>query len=468
MATTKVWPVNGDLSNLKNVIAYGINPKKTGDGADGGKLRKLEGVIGYAANDEKTERREYVTTLNLTSAETAAKEMWETKKYWSEISGRDKTGGRVCYHGEQSFAAGEVTAAEAHEIGVALAKELWGDRFQVVVATHCNTGHYHNHFVINSVSDTDGIKFHNTLDDRRRMAEVSDRLCLEHGLSVVKNPKRPTRSPGEYRAELSGRPTVRQTIRRDIDSAVNNSRTVKDFYDEMRKLGYIITVYAKNGEKLAHPKLTPPGGRNYRFDSLDDAGNYSLDKIYARIADGNAYRRSDYDVREQNYYGYRVKARATSGIASLFLYFYYALHFTAYCPVHRPRVTPYMRYETRNINTYQNQANLMMYEKIETVEQLQAYRDKLRRRVAALADERTALRKKLKEIEVKGGNTDEALAVKKRIEDVTSEIGTDRKKLLLCAGVAEREKRIAAEAENFRREEEKIKTEKENDYGSRN
>ena len=55
-------------------------------------------------------------------------------------------------HTYQSFKAGEVTAETAHEIGVKLARELWGDRFEVVVATHCNTGHYHNHFVINSVS----------------------------------------------------------------------------------------------------------------------------------------------------------------------------------------------------------------------------------------------------------------------------------------------------------------------------
>ena len=65
----------------------------------------------------------------------------ETKRLWG------KSGGRVCYHGYQSFKADEVTAETAHEIGVRLAEELWGGRFEVVVATHCNTGHYHNHFV---------------------------------------------------------------------------------------------------------------------------------------------------------------------------------------------------------------------------------------------------------------------------------------------------------------------------------
>lgn len=81
----------------------------------------------------------YVSCINLQSEETAAKEFMETKKLYG------KEGGRVCYHGYQSFKADEVDAATAHDIGVALAQELWGDRFQVVIATHCNTGHYHNH-----------------------------------------------------------------------------------------------------------------------------------------------------------------------------------------------------------------------------------------------------------------------------------------------------------------------------------
>ena len=118
----------------------------------------------------KTEKRAYVTCLNLHSEETAAQEFMETKRLMHN------EGGRSCYHGYQSFKADEVDASTAHSIGVALAQELWGDRFQVVIATHCNTGHYHNHFVINSVSDVDGKKFYNSPADYRRMRAVSDRL----------------------------------------------------------------------------------------------------------------------------------------------------------------------------------------------------------------------------------------------------------------------------------------------------
>lgn len=80
-------------------------------------------------------RNKMVDSSNLSSEENAAKEFMEVKHRYG------KEDGRVCYHGHQSFKADEVDADTAHNIGVALAKELWGDRFQVVIATHCNTGH---------------------------------------------------------------------------------------------------------------------------------------------------------------------------------------------------------------------------------------------------------------------------------------------------------------------------------------
>ena len=78
--------------------------------------------------------------------DTALQEMRNTKKQFF------KTTGIQCFHGVQSFVKGEVTPEQAHEIGIKLAEELWGDKFQVVVSTHLNTDNLHNHFVLNSVS----------------------------------------------------------------------------------------------------------------------------------------------------------------------------------------------------------------------------------------------------------------------------------------------------------------------------
>lgn len=80
-----------------------------------------------------------------------------------------KTGGIECFHAIQSFAEKEVTPEQAHEIGIKLAEELWGDRFQVIVSTHLNTDNIHTHFVLNSVSFLDGKRFCNTKKDYATM-----------------------------------------------------------------------------------------------------------------------------------------------------------------------------------------------------------------------------------------------------------------------------------------------------------
>ena len=145
MAVTSMWPIKG---RIDKVINYARNPEKTIEESHSemAGLHAIEGVLEYAANDMKTERREYVTCLNCME-EYAAEQFLETQRLWSRIAGRDKTTGRVCYHGYQSFPEGSVNAETAHEIGVSLAERLWGSEYQVVIATHCNTNHYHNHFV---------------------------------------------------------------------------------------------------------------------------------------------------------------------------------------------------------------------------------------------------------------------------------------------------------------------------------
>ena len=149
----------------------------------------------------------------------AAQQFQATKKL------HKKTDGRLCFHGYQSFRHGEVDAATAHEIGKELVKRMWGDEFEVVIATHCNTGCYHNHFVVNSVSRKDGHHFHNAPADYRRLREISDQICREHGLSVIENPRGHGRNYAEYEAEKNGKPTNRGMIRADIDRAIAASVT---------------------------------------------------------------------------------------------------------------------------------------------------------------------------------------------------------------------------------------------------
>lgn len=127
MATTKIWDVRG---RLDHVLDYSTNEEKTANpDYSPTDLQALRDVMNYTMQDYKTEYQYYITGLNC-SPETARQEMMITKKQYR------KEGGIIAYHGYQSFAPGEVTPEQCHEIGVKLAQKLWGDRFEVIVTTH--------------------------------------------------------------------------------------------------------------------------------------------------------------------------------------------------------------------------------------------------------------------------------------------------------------------------------------------
>ena len=121
----------------------------------------------YATNGDKTEKQFFVTGVNCDTA-TARDEMLIAKAQWNDESEI------VCYHGFQSFKSGELTPEQAHEVGVKLAEKMWGDRFQVIVATHLNTDCLHNHFVVNSVSFADGKHYHDNKANLRLLRQRSD------------------------------------------------------------------------------------------------------------------------------------------------------------------------------------------------------------------------------------------------------------------------------------------------------
>lgn len=143
MAVTSLWRVKGYIGK---VLLYAENPNKTTTPETipvATELNKdtLEDVISYAAREEATNLRQLVSGIHC-DVETARQDMMKTKLRF------DKEGGTIAYHGYQSFKEGEVTPDVAHKIGVKLAQELWGDRFEVLVATHLDkASHIHNHFV---------------------------------------------------------------------------------------------------------------------------------------------------------------------------------------------------------------------------------------------------------------------------------------------------------------------------------
>lgn len=255
MATTSIWAVK---NRLDKVLHYVENPEKTASEPAATELQK---VLHYAADPYKTEYLHFVSGVNC-SPEIALQEMNAVKAQYG------KRGGRIAYHGYQSFKPGEVTANEAHEIGMELARRLWGDRFQVLVATHTDHRHIHNHFVLNSVSFTDGKKYCRTEADYREMQRISDVLCREHGKSVIEEPGK-----GKHRAahiaEQEGRPTIRSQIAADLDEIVAKSFNLNDFYKNLVKHGYTIH---RRGANIKHVSVSPPGSDSrFRLDKLRGA-----------------------------------------------------------------------------------------------------------------------------------------------------------------------------------------------------
>ena len=148
MAQTKIWPVTDHLARC---VRYVMNPDKT----QGGRL--VSGVNLF---------------IPFCDWQSPTSQMRKTKERFG------KPGGRLAYHLEQSFKEGEVTPELAHKIGVELARELFGGRYEVVVATHVDKVHIHNHILLNSVSFADGKKFHqpNSFYENH-IRKVSDALC---------------------------------------------------------------------------------------------------------------------------------------------------------------------------------------------------------------------------------------------------------------------------------------------------
>lgn len=316
MAVTSLWRVKGYIGK---VLLYAENPDKTTSpetipSPAGVNRDTLEDVIAYAGREEATNQRQLVTGINC-NAGTARSEMMAVKKRFR------KEDGTIAYHGYQSFREGEVTPEQAHRIGIRLAEELWGSRYQVLVATHLDkASHIHSHFVINTVSFVDGKKFYRSNGDYARMREASDRLCREYGLSVIRRPEGKGKNYSEWSAEKNGKPTNRSQIRADIDRAIGGALTENEFFDALEEMGYELKLTAASGKALQRPSLRPQGSeRFYRFDRLGE--EYTLDAIESRILERIRRQEPFPEEEQRRYRKYRTEHpphTKAKGIAALY------------------------------------------------------------------------------------------------------------------------------------------------------
>lgn len=463
MATTSIWRVNGWLGK---VVVYVENPEKTTNPRyytkedmteqDG---QGLSDVISYAVNSEKTQQTDnedcevvnrFVSGVNC-SPSTARDEMIAVKKRFG------KENGTVAYHGYQSFAPGEATPETAHEIGMKLAARLWGDRYQVVVATHLDKeNHLHNHFVVNTVSFVDGIKYHRTKKDYHDMQTTSDDLCREYGLSVIENPQYgKAKHYGEWRAEQENRPTWRGLIRADIDEAIRQSMTERQFFENLRNKGYEV----KLGKDISVRPL-----KKERFVRLmrNFGEEYSIEEIRRRILMQSRPERPlpepPRKVRQYRVNGSLKKARKITGFRALYFHYCYLL---GIFPKNNPRQNPkrlhfLLREDLRRLDAISNETKLLVRNRIDTAEQLFSYRGEVQQKMESLITDRKGLYRLSRRLAVKS-DEEKTAEVKTRIAQLSKEISRLRMELSLCDGIAVRSGVIKEKIQSVREDENKGK-----------
>lgn len=449
MAVTSLWRVRGYIGK---VLLYAENPDKTTNpetipSAAETNCEALEDVIAYAGREAATNRRQLVTGVNCTAG-TARSEMIAVKKRFR------KEDGTIAYHGYQSFQEGEVTPEQAHRIGIRLAEELWGERYQVLVATHVDkASHIHSHFVINTVSFVDGRKFYRSNEDYTRMREVSDRLCREYGLSVVRRPEGRRENYSAWSAEKNGKPTNRSLIRADIDRAIAASLTAAEFFQTLADMGYELKLTAESGKTLRRPSLRPQGSaRFYRFDRLGE--EYTLDAIESRILERIRRQEPFPEAERQQYQKYRTEhppRTKAKGIAALYYYYCYELHIFLRFPASVTRLSAAARQDLRKLDRLDEQTRFLAEKQIETYADLDKYQEHAGGEITTLMAEGTSLRNKLKRI-IRAGDESAAEEVKQQIAGVSGEIRKLQESMKICESVRQRAEDIREQLDALQNE----------------
>ena len=365
MATTSLWKVE---ARLDKVIKYTTNEEKTTN-VDFEKdlYKSLHNTIEYAKADFKTEKQFYVSGVNCTP-QNALQEMILTKKHF----GKEK--GILAFHGFQSFAEGEVTAEQAHQIGVKLAEELWGDKYEVLVSTHLNTKHYHNHFVLNSVSFVDGIKYRNTVENYAMMRALSDDLCREYGLSVLEEKKCGKIDYTRYRNSFIQKSDYYTTTKEDVDFAIKQAYSYKNFETILKKMGYTITIRA-NKISLCRP----PYKRNIRIERSFGM-EYSIRNINERIMNSDMAK-VPFPEEQRNYRRYTGKKQVIKiqfdrgSLYRLYIHYCYILKVYPKSKKTRIKITPEMRKDIKKMEEISDEIKFLCRNKIKTTKELFSYKE---------------------------------------------------------------------------------------------
>ena len=401
MAYTSVIPVR----RLDRAVKYVMNKEKT-------TAVSLRDALDYAANRDKTEQSCFESSYTCT-LETAFADMRQTKERWH------KSGGVQGYHLVQSFAAGEVTPELAHQIAKELADRMLGGRYEYVIGTHLNTGHIHSHIVWNSVSCVDGKKYRSNYKNYvTEIRAASDELCRKYKLSIIdtENSHHVAKPYAEWMAEKNGQPTWRTAIRQDVDEAIQQSLTWRQFLGALEHKGYEVRMGRK------YPVLRPPGKERFvRFKTLGK--RYTPEVIQNRLLYpqfDRCFVENSPHVQYSRLHSGKKSRRKLTGLRALYYRYLYELGALP----RKPRRPSYaVRQDAYKLNQRIRQMEFLSKHNIDTLEQLETHRKALQTEIGQLQTKRKQLPK-----------TDD---VQSQRESVNTALKQLRQEERLCRKIAE-------------------------------
>lgn len=401
MAYTSVIPVR----RLDRAVKYVMNKEKT-------TAVSLQDALDYAANRDKTEQfcfeSSYACTL-----ETAFSDMRQTKERWHKL------GGVQGYHLVQSFAADEVTPELAHRIAQELADRVLGGQYEYIIGTHLNTGHIHSHIVWNSVSRIDGKKYHS--NGKRYVTQiraVSDELCRKYKLSVIdtENSNHVAKPYAEWLAEKNNQPTWRTAIRQDVDDAIRQSLTWRQFVAALQDKGYELQFNRK------YPVLRPPGKERFvRFKTLGK--RYTAEVIQNRLLYpqfDRCFVENSPRVQYGRLHSGKKSRRKLTGLRALYYRYLYQL---GALPRKPSRSSYAVRQDAYKLDQRIRQMEFLSRNNIDTLTQLETHRQALQTEIRQLLTKRKQLPK-----------TDD---VQSQRESVNTALKQLRQEERLCRKIAE-------------------------------
>lgn len=449
MAVTKLWKVN---DRLDHVINYAENPDKTRrpkySDTD---WQALKDVLAYAKDEEKTEQQFFVTGINCNAGHARDQFVAIKQQY-------NKTDGIQAYHGYLSFKdTDDISPEQAHQIGVAFADKMWGERFQVVVTTHLNTKCLHCHFVINSVSLVDGKRLQNKEKAWFYFRHIADETCRENNLSVIQKPQTHIDSSFLTMKDKAGIPTRYNLARAAIDEAIEHSRTMTEFKRYLSSMGYKYKI----SPNLKYWTVTPLGWerpiRLYRLGA-----DYTNIRIQERIEENDLYmglNMKPFQKKQYVPFQHFDPRKVKGSLYNLYLYYCYRLGYFNK-PKEKQNMREYnrlhylMREDLMKLDQYSQEAELLGKHHIDTSVQLFSYTQSVENEIKTLTEERKHLRNKIRRKDI---SEVELSKTKAQISEISGRLKTLRRELSLCKDIAERSDVIEKNVEQIFAEEEKQK-----------